>query len=54
MPINNATRHDLFKRNERYATGARQYFTALTNLLPPGMQGLKLLYDARDFDRAEY
>lgn len=45
---------NLTKRNQKFAAGAKQYFVAFTNLLPLGLQGIKLLYDAKDFDRVEY
>jgi len=38
----------------KYLHGARQVFMHLINILPAGMQGLKFLYNARDYDRADY
>jgi hypothetical protein len=39
---------------EKYGIGARRFFMTLISILPAGLQGVKFLYDARDFDRADY
>lgn len=52
--VNDDLHREIFRFNELYLAGAKRYIIAFTNLLLPGMQGLRLLYDARDYDRVDY
>jgi hypothetical protein len=38
----------------KYNAEARKFFVHLIHLLPAGMQGLIILYDAKDYDRSDY
>lgn len=52
---NNKREHrNLFREYEKYVRGAKKYLEIFSLLLPPGLQGLQLLYADRDFDRVEY
>jgi len=40
--------------SKRYANGAEKFITQIVGLLPIEMQGLKILYDAKDYDRIDH
>lgn len=45
---------DIFQRYEKYLRGAKEYLKNFTFLLPPGLQGIQLLYMERDFARVDF
>lgn len=51
---NKPEHRETFQQYEKYIRGAKRYIEILTSLLPPGLQGLQILYADRDFDRVEY
>lgn len=51
---NKNNHREIFHKYEKYLRGAKEYFNTFTLLLPPGLQGMQILYLNRDFVRVDF